>query len=344
MELYHDVMSYVNLDITISPKTLIKDLLPKYYPVSDIVLDAAEYFADIIRKKEFCVKQDKLSKYGILSVRSDRNNIDGNLIKILLDQYNLVENVDYLRRNVPSQIENVRGGGTKHTMQYTLTPKAFFICLVRSKNSSEYAIYYFHVLEIYDYYESYYRAVLEKENAKQKNTIEELILCTKQQNELIREQNSKLDKQSVDSKILQDKLDRQSEDNKTIQCQLTDLQVTMNKIVSKLDNCTEYPSDDKLSERFVIMKNSENVYYVIRRQEKNLRKSIKEKENEGYIKLDDIIESETIPNSVYLWNVIRDELKKERKIVTKYNTFELKINEEDLIAIIKAVFDRRKEY
>lgn len=336
MNLQQDVIGYATRNEKISPKEMIKELLPKHYPVSDIVLDAAVYFTEIIRRKEFCVEQDKLNKYGILSNDIDKDIPKSNNIKRLLDQYNLKEKRDYLQLKNELKLPS----GTKHTIQYTLTPKAFFLCLVRSKNSFEYAAYYFHVLEIYDYYEDYYKA-------KQEDTISELCNLTREQIKECKILQAKLDKEAEHSKLLQDKLDKLSEetreqlkDNKVLQNQLSDLQITMNRIVDKLDTCTEYPNDDKKAERFVIMKNNEDVYCVIRRQKKSLSGAVKEQEKKGYSKLQGIIESETI----YLWNVIKDELIKDRKITTKYNSFKLNMPEEDLVTLIKGVFNRRKNY
>jgi hypothetical protein len=126
--------------------------------------------------------------------------------------------------------------------------------------------------------------------------------------------------------------------------EMSDMKCTLNKIVKKLDDRAIPPSDDELTERFVLMKKNDNTFYVIRSQERRMYKAIIEKEKLGYIKVSDLLESELIPNSIYLWNCIRDELVKERKIRCKYNEITLNnISEYELIDIIKQVFDSRKE-
>jgi hypothetical protein len=92
------------------------------------------------------------------------------------------------------------------------------------------------------------------------------------------------------------------------------------------------------------MKKNDNTFYVIRSQERRMYKAIQEKEKLGYTKVSDLLESELIPNSIYLWNCIRDELVKERKIKCKYNEIILhNISEYELVDIIKQVFDSRKQ-
>ena len=59
-----------------------------------------------------------------------------------------------------------------NTIIYKLTPETFFLCLIRSKNSCAYAEYYFHVLEIYDYYEEYFTSLYKKKITELKNRIE----------------------------------------------------------------------------------------------------------------------------------------------------------------------------
>lgn len=154
------VQEYITSRTIVSPYDLVNDLLPKYYPVSDIVLDAAKYFTTIIKNKDMCVPQDMLKKYNVLGSK-DLDTIRSADVSRMLKQYNLIEGRDYLLRNVAQQSSTSRG--TKYTKQYTLTPKAFFICLVRSKNSYEYAEYYFHTLEIYDYYEEYFTSMYKSE-------------------------------------------------------------------------------------------------------------------------------------------------------------------------------------
>lgn len=221
-------------------------------------------------------------------------------------------------------------GGGKPKIDYIITPKTFFICLTRSKNSCEYADYYFHVLEIYDYYEEYYKRMYKQEIIELKETN---VVITKEKETL----SDKLDRLIAES----EKQREESNKKHDVMCNKLDvLQTTVDKITKKLDTCAHVPSEDELSDRFVIMKKDDQ-YYVIRSQERRINKAVKEQENKGFTKVNELIESETIPNSVYLWNAIKTELVKDKKITTRYNSFS---TEYDLVTIIKEIFNSRKEY
>ena len=154
-----------------------------------------------------------------------------------------------------------------------------------------------------------------------------------EQNMEIIEQNKKM---TMETKVLK------KQNNKQIK-KLSELQIIVGKISNKLDSCAHMPNDNELSDRFVVMK-SDIDYYVIRAQERNIYNAIKRQEDKGYKKINDLIESESIPNSIYLWNTIKDELIKEKKIKTFRNSFTLEIPEQDFVTIVKSIFDQRKHY
>lgn len=150
----------------------------------------------------------------------------------------------------------------------------------------------------------------------------------------------KMDEQA--KKMENETRELKEQNNKQIE-KLSELQITVNKISSKLDNCAHMPDNNELSDRFIVMKSNVD-YYVIRAQDRNIFNAIKRQENKGYEKIKDLIEFESIPNSIYLWNAIKDELIKENKIETHRNTFKLNIPESDFITIVKSIFDQRREY
>lgn len=216
----------------------------------------------------------------------------------------------------------IRKTGKINTVEYKLTPKTFFLCLIRSKNSYKYAEYYFHVLEMYDYYEDYFASLYKQKNIKLK---QENILLSKKIDILL----EKMDLQN-------NKMDKQSE-------QLSELQITVNNILNRLDGYVNMEYNDELADRFVVMKSEVNYYIIVRALYKNIYGAIWKYEGKGYKKVNDLIESESIPNSIYLWNTIRDELIKEQKIRTHRNSFTLKISEQDFIKIVKSIFDQCKK-
>ena len=101
---------------------------------SNLDISFMDYFLELCNNEnEFIVDHIKLQEYGVL------NTIDtSQKIKRSLETLMLIENEDYLVRNVSQQLPS----GTKYSKEYKLTPYAFKLCLIRSKNSKEYAKYY----------------------------------------------------------------------------------------------------------------------------------------------------------------------------------------------------------
>jgi hypothetical protein len=214
------INEYITDKSNVSPADLINDLLPRFYPVSDLVLDASKYFTTIIKRKDFCVESNILVKYGILSEHKNGKPKSNDTLK-MLQQYNRVENVDYHRRNVPPMVNRRQGGG-KQSEEYIMTPKTFFLCLTRSKNSCEYAEYYFHVLELYDYYEDYYTKMYKQE----------ITNVTNQRDTL----SDKLDKLMAKMDVQTEQLTVQNEKLTDQNVKMTTMQSTLDKIVRKLDD------------------------------------------------------------------------------------------------------------
>ena len=266
--LRESVQEYIKNKEIVSPYDLVNDLLSQYYPTSDLVLSAAKYFTTIIKRKDFCVDQEKLGEYGILSKQSN-GKIKSNDILQMLNQYNRIEGKNFNRRNVPL----VRKTGKINTILYNLTPETFFLCLIRSKNSCAYAEYYFHVLEIYDYYEEYFTSLYKRKITELKKEMTEdkleLVEKTHENISLLQKMDILMKKMDEQTKQMKEetaqlkeqnnqqikKMDKQSE-------QLSELQITVNKISKKLDDCAHMPTNDELSDRFVVMKSSDD-YYVM---------------------------------------------------------------------------------
>jgi len=107
-----------------------------------------EYFLSICNhKNEFIINQEKLKEYKIINNIENSNNI-----KKTLDLHNLEKDIDYRVRNVS---QPVKQGGFSIKNIYEITPKAFKICLIRSKNTKKFANYYLKLEEIFDAYIKY---------------------------------------------------------------------------------------------------------------------------------------------------------------------------------------------
>ena len=121
---YND--NLINQLINIELIDYFKNVHSKYYKHIDISF--MDYFLSLCdRDDEFCVEHTKLKEYNVI------NNINSSTgIIRCLNQYDLVENVDYsLVRNVAHQSETSRG--IKYINKYLLKPDAFKICLMRAK-------------------------------------------------------------------------------------------------------------------------------------------------------------------------------------------------------------------
>jgi hypothetical protein len=92
-------------------------------------------FIELVSKNECCINHNMLEKYEVLKLNKGTTRV-----KELLEQNNFIENKDFKLSNI-REFNNSNGGrGNKN--EYLLHPRAFKICLMRSKNKKEYAYYY----------------------------------------------------------------------------------------------------------------------------------------------------------------------------------------------------------
>lgn len=142
------IMALLNYDYKADVKTLLDNILSEYYyPLSNDLLIATNYFTTIILIDTLCVNQDKLIKYKIVSKKSE--------IQEVLDSHELIKDTDY------KILDND---------EYVLTPNAFFKCL----SDNEYIEYYGYIKDSYELYKECYNEVIERENRK-KDIILEII-------------------------------------------------------------------------------------------------------------------------------------------------------------------------
>ena len=139
-------MSLINNMIDINLIDYFKKVHDIFY--KNINLTFIEYFLEICYKDdEFIIDHSKLKKYKIIT--SGRSND----IKDCLNRLELEENVDYIIRNVPQKEDISRG--IRIVKEYMLTPYAFKLCLIRSKNTKIYANYYLLLEKVFKYYNDY---------------------------------------------------------------------------------------------------------------------------------------------------------------------------------------------
>ena len=107
-----------------------------------------------------------LEKYGVLKIKGKKHE-DTTIVKRLLIQLQLIENIDYIVSNLTINTPS----GKKYKNEYLLSPYAFKLCLIRSQNTKEYAK---HFLNIEKLFFLYYQYQCEYEKLQYKKEIEKL--------------------------------------------------------------------------------------------------------------------------------------------------------------------------
>ena len=133
-----------------------KTIHSKFY--SDYDISFMECFLELTpHEGEFVVHHEKLIEYGIMT--SGRSND----VNKKLNALDLVEDVDYLLRDVSQQVPS----GTKYTKVYLLTPEAFKKCLMRAQRRPRqkvdpviYCDYYLLLEKTYKLYIDYEKRLL----------------------------------------------------------------------------------------------------------------------------------------------------------------------------------------
>ena len=307
----------------------IKYIQCKYYPDMDISF-MESFMAMIKHKDEYIVCSDELAKYGVLSIKSDKKSIDITHVKQLLDSNGLIENTDF--RNVPLQ-GDVSSRGPSTRKAYMLKPYAFKTCLSNSKQQPKYRRYFLFLEECIEYYNK--QQLVKKDN-------EIKALCDKLDrahihNEQLHADNERLhaDNQKLlaASKAQIDKIDELIEEVRS-------LRKYIDEIREYLRQRAIPPEKNGTMNSVVIMKNNTNFSYI-RGQDKYVKKQRETKLSNGYTK---ILEFNNVPNGVYLCINIIEYFKMKKIIRCTRNDFVLvsdEINDDELIEIMKEIFDER---
>ena len=194
---------------------------------SELDISFMDYFLELCNhENEFIVEHIKLQEYGVLT----NINSSGTIKRTLDNSLMLIENEDYLLYNVVQQDSKKKHGGN-NAKDYKLTPYAFKLCLIRSKNSKEYAKYYLLLEQVFKNYQEYQIMYqnniingITNENKSLHKKIDDLLNYSKQtteklnemheQNEDIKEQNEELNDKVEDLKDTIDDIKEQNEDLK----------------------------------------------------------------------------------------------------------------------------------
>ncbi len=167
-----------------------KEVHERFYP--DIDVSFMKYFIQLTKQGgRFVVEHTKLKEYGIMT------STESSKVKNKLNRYNLVDGEDYLLADVGEQLPS----GTKYSKMYTLTPKAFKLCLMRAQRRPDqpidpviYADYYLLLEIIHSLYDDYQENYNKKLHSMKDDKIDRLENTVNKQSEKIDEQAKRIDK------------------------------------------------------------------------------------------------------------------------------------------------------
>ena len=290
------------------------------------------FFMSLVGKKDICVPMQKLIDYDVL----EKKNIGQNL-KRLLKQHGFNEGIHFILKD---EMVNRPQGGGKKKYEYILTPEAFKVCLIRSKNNNKneeeesedeenknkYIKYYLLLEEVVEYYNDF-------QLKSKQSEISRLIKL----NEKISNQLEESNKNNQDANKKLDKLEEQN--NKLLE-ELIEVKNTL--YISSHDRATKV-SKPQLNDVLILMRNEliKNNYCSIRTQKKSINKAIKEKNKNGEYTV--ILEFLFNPNSISHNNEVKIQLKEMKIADIYYNSIILKKkwSEKDLKEIYLKVYDER---
>ena len=328
----------VNNDIDINIINYVKKVNNLIYNIDISFIDD---FLDLVEEDKICIPHEYLIKYGIVTTTRSNNVLQ------MLDQFDAIKDKDYRLLNVQ---QPVKQGGISIKKEYTLHPRLFKLCLMRSKNTLKYSKYYLLLEECIKYYNDYKDKMKQTEINRLMNKMDILHIDNK-------ETHNKLDKAHEDNKIIIEQLKESNEQLKESNEQLKEsneqlkesnenlvsLQDEFDVVHDKLDDRVPNAKQKKISERFVILKHdTENKYYIITRKERTIKMSIDRMKDSGYNKI--IIQYECCPNARLLLNDMKDNMKEYYKFSSTKNCREFKLlkAEDEYIIKLTELYNSRR--
>jgi chromosome segregation ATPase len=284
---------------------------------SNVDISFMDYFLELCdNENEFIVDHIKLQEYKVI------NNLKSSTVLQTLNSSNLIENEDYWVHNVMRPLTGKKGGATSGSKEYKLTPYAFKFCLIRAKNSKEYAKYYLLLEQVFKNYQEYqimYQKVLlsgkdEKLDEmkqtidKQSAQIDELLGYAKktvEQNEELKEQNEEL----------YEKVEYMNDNMEDMKENMEDMKENMEDIKDAFKETADrsVPSPKKSDERheFILLQHKEliNKFKFIR----GIQKYNESKITKTYSEYN-IIKREFNANPIQLFKQFKESIKENYKL------------------------------
>jgi gas vesicle protein len=276
-----------------------KEIQHRFY--NDLDISFMEYFLELCNhENEFIVEHKKLKEYGVLN----NINTSAKIKRTLDDTLFLIENEDYWVSNVGQPLTGRRGGATSGYNQYKLTPYAFKLCLIRSKNSKKYAKYYLLLEQVFKNYQDY-------QILYQNNIINGISSENKSLHEKLDKQSEEIKKQSEEIKELLGYAKESKAQNEELHDKVDDLNDTMEDIKEAFKDTSEKsvpdPKNNNEKHEFILLQNKElmNHFKFIRGIQKLNDKQIHKKYNEEY----NIIKRNYHANPIQLYKQFKEEMK-----------------------------------
>ena len=334
----------------------IKEYIQKYHDVleKDLDLSFMEYFLYLCEHpNEIIVKHEKLIEYGVFeSTRSFR-------IKERIDSIELEEGKDYsLLPNVRQPLKGSRGGATSGRNEYTLTPEAFKLCLMRSKKQIKYAKYYLFLEICIHYYQKYQELYMKVLLSGKDEKIDELMRENKEQSKKMDaqskkmdEQSKKMDEQAVRINNLLDGTDFIKNQNEDLKKEVHKVNVKLDKMEHYLKNVYQVIDNNQISMfqtkcliLYKITYNDASIkYFLSSRQLIDIIKTCKEKQKNPNIQSITYLRAFEPTNDASILKLIKNRLKKHKNITINYNTIDATcIQEELLIQTIESILNESK--
>ena len=297
-------------------KEYIMNVRNMFYPTLDISF--MDEFMDLCTRTDFCIKHSSLIRYGVV------NQNDSSKIKTCMDRNDLIDGVDYQL----TQVSELRlQGGSSIKNVYTLTPMAFKMCLIRSKNTRRHVRYYL-LLEQCVHYHNMYQLQLSHENniilEKKCAEYEDIISGNKRLMASL-EENQK--EQTAQISMILNHLRLAEEEKNHVDAHVQE--IVPDRVIR--------PEDGDKCGSFVLMKIDDDKFYAIRCQKKAVNKSIKAVETK-HPGADMWMHINYHPNPVKFWNVIK---KRITFVSIKRNTMTLNGSEVALRAAIQELENER---
>lgn len=335
MNTMNDIKGYnkmlFNNKTKISLENYFENVISKFY--NDIDLEFVPYFLELCdHENQYYVHHNKLKEFGVLkTIKSDtiKNCLAGNL---------LVEGEDYRLHNI---MQPVKQGGYSVKIDYILTPHAFKVCVIRSKNEKRYVKYFLLLERVLKYYQQYQREYNFRKELE--NILHKRIILLKEDtikfkgdkiDELMRkldEQDEKMNKIIFHSIKTEQIAERHREIAEIANDKIEDLKEDMHITIEKLDDAN-FKIDDMrdvvndVANRSVPMsrdvnENSEfallqeiirpNRYYVIRSKNGRIQSVVANKLNTH-----NLITRTYNANAIRLYGEFRDETRRSDRELT----------------------------